>query len=124
VLPDAKAARVPDTFLATSHEWDRITDYADALDAFKNVFAEFGPSPILRMGGASQDFLTEPPPAAIWQALAKMHREFNARYLIGLPLWKPDAIDVAKRMMEMADEYLPKDAVLGYELGNEVRASA
>jgi hypothetical protein len=57
---------VPETFLATSHEWDRITDYADNLEAFASVFREFGPSPILRMGGASQDFLTEPPRKEIW----------------------------------------------------------
>jgi len=66
VMSDAKVMKVPATFLATSHEWDRITDYADNMDAFKPIFQEFGPSPILRMGGASQDFLTEVPKKEIW----------------------------------------------------------
>jgi hypothetical protein len=58
--------RVPHTFLATSHEWDRMSDYANNLDAFGSIFKELGPSPILRMGGASQDFLTDPPKPEIW----------------------------------------------------------
>ncbi|GBF97376.1 hypothetical protein Rsub_11023 [Raphidocelis subcapitata] len=111
--------RVPETFLATSHEWDRITDYADNLEAFAPIFREFGPSPILRMGGASQDFLTEPPRREIWEAMAKMHAAFSARFLIGLPLWRPDSAAIASRMMKMADEYLPKKAIVGFELGNE-----
>jgi hypothetical protein len=177
---DARIIRVPATFLATSHEWDRITDYADNIRAFAEIFKEFGPSPILRMGGASQDFLTEPPKKEIWcaatvggpgqrwardgrrrrwapldcrrtragrprvppdhghitssflpprpatppprEALAKMQKAFNARFLIGLPLWKPDSVHLARRMMELTEQYLPKEAILGYELGNEVWA--
>jgi hypothetical protein len=63
-----KLARVPGTFLATSHEWDRIPDYANNLPAFKNVFREFGPSPIIRMGGASQDRMPDVPSKEIWCA--------------------------------------------------------
>ena len=66
VFAGDKVRRVPETFLATSHEWDRIMDYADNIEAFTAIFKEFGPSPILRMGGASQDFLKEPPPKEIW----------------------------------------------------------
>jgi len=64
--PDEPETRVPATFLATSHEWDRLTDYTNNLEAFRSIFREFGPSPILRLGGASQDFLKEPPPKEIW----------------------------------------------------------
>jgi len=53
--------------------------------------------------------------------MAKMHKEFNASYLIGLPLWKPDSQDLSQKMMQMADQYLPKQSIMGYELGNEVR---
>lgn len=66
IMTDSTIIRVPETFLATSHEWDRITDYSANLEAFSNIFREFGPSPILRMGGASQDAMTEPPKKEIW----------------------------------------------------------
>jgi hypothetical protein len=66
IMSDARVSQVPPTFLATSHEWDRISDYANNIDAFGSIFKELGPSPILRMGGASQDFLVEPPPEEIW----------------------------------------------------------
>lgn len=49
-----------------------------------------------------------------------MHKAFNARFLIGLPLWRHDSIDLSRQMMELAEEYLPKEALLGFELGNEV----
>jgi hypothetical protein len=65
-VPDEIETRIPPTFLATSHEWDRLPDYVANMPAFKSIFKEFGPSPILRIGGASQDFLTEPPPKQIW----------------------------------------------------------
>jgi hypothetical protein len=81
---DARIIRVPPTFLATSHEWDRITDYADNIQAFAEIFREFGPSPILRMGGASQDFLTEPPKKEIWWAGDLVGRRARAR---GVP-WR------------------------------------
>jgi len=60
------------------------------------------------------------PPTNPREALATMNREFNATYLIGLPLWRPDAVDDARQMMQVAEQYLPKWAILGYELGNEV----
>lgn len=52
--------------------------------------------------------------------MATMHKEFNARFLIGLPLWRPDSVDMARKMMKLAEQYLPADAIIGYELGNEV----
>jgi hypothetical protein len=70
IYTDSPVARVPETFLATSHEWDRLTDYADNLEAFTEIFKQFGPSPILRMGGASQDAMTEVPKPEIWWAAA------------------------------------------------------
>jgi hypothetical protein len=52
-----------------------------------------------------------------------MQKAFNARFLIGLPLWKPDSVHLARRMIELTEQYLPKEAILGYELGNEVRSA-
>ncbi|KIY93569.1 hypothetical protein MNEG_14394 [Monoraphidium neglectum] len=115
----AKLTRVPQTFLATSHEWDRMMDYANNVAAFKNIFREFGPSPIIRVGGATQDRMVGQPATEIWVALRKMHEAFNARFLIGLPLLPSDSIERAKTMMKTVEKYIPKKALLGYELGNE-----
>lgn len=56
------------------------------------------------------------------QALADMHESFGAVYLIGLPLWRNDSIHDSRGMMKLAEQYLPKKALIGYELGNEVGA--
>ncbi|KAI8474854.1 MAG: hypothetical protein J3K34DRAFT_406796 [Monoraphidium minutum] len=111
--------RVPPTFLATSHEWDRISDYAHNLEAFTEIFKVFGPSPILRMGGASQDKMKAAPKKETWLAMAAMHRSFNARFIIGLPLWHPESVHMAREMMVMAETLLPPEALIGFELGNE-----
>lgn len=117
--PGEPGTRVPATFLATSHEWDRMTDYTNNVAAFKEIFKEFGPSPILRIGGASQDFLQTMPPQQLWDALKKMHHEFGAKYIIGLPLWRADSADLAKKIMQTAEGQLPGGALVGFELGNE-----
>ena len=52
--------------------------------------------------------------------MAKMSKAFNARFIIGLPLWRHDSVNDARAMMKMADTMLPKGSVMGYELGNEV----
>ena len=48
-----------------------------------------------------------------------MHAEFGAKYLIGLPLWRADSADLAKKMMATAEAALPAAALVGFELGNE-----
>lgn len=68
VLAGVRQMRVPGTFLGTSHEWTRMADYANNIEGFRNVFREFGPSPIIRLGGASQDKMSEMPEPAIWCA--------------------------------------------------------
>lgn len=44
------------------------------------------------------------------------------RYLIGLPLWQKNAIELSQQIMKDAQQYLG-DALIGFELGNEVRHS-
>jgi hypothetical protein len=53
--------RVPETFLSTSHEYNRIHDYGDEriVHAWAEVFKMLSPSPIIRVGGASQDKMTQ-----------------------------------------------------------------
>jgi hypothetical protein len=48
--------KLSDTFLATSHEYSRIFDYGEEyIHAWANVFSKLSSSPIIRVGGASQD---------------------------------------------------------------------
>lgn len=63
--------------------------------------------------------LPPPPPR---QALQTLHRELNASFIIGLPLWRHDAVDDARAMMQIAEQWIPKSHIVGYELGNEVRS--
>jgi hypothetical protein len=48
--------KVAGTFLATSHEYTRMYDYGEEyIHAWANVFGKLSSSPIIRVGGASQD---------------------------------------------------------------------
>ena len=48
-----------------------------------------------------------------------MRDKFNARFLIGLPLWRSNSIEMARKMMQKAEATLGS-ALIGFELGNEV----
>lgn len=72
--------RVPETFLATSHEWTRLTDYGgENAAAWAEIFKSLSPSPVLRIGGATQDKLVDPPKDETWIALAQLQKLTNAR---------------------------------------------
>jgi hypothetical protein len=72
--------RVPEHFLATSHEWTRLTDYGgDSAAAWAEIFKVLGPSPVLRIGGATQDKLIDPPKDETWVALAQLRKLTGAR---------------------------------------------
>jgi hypothetical protein len=82
-------ARILPNFLGTSHEWGRLAEYAanpGALGAFANIFRELGPSPVLRIGGRSQEVLDKVPSVEEFQGLAALGRAANLRFIIGLPL--------------------------------------
>jgi len=118
--PSALTRAVPQNFLGTSHEWTRIDEYGrnpESISAFSNIFSALGPSPILRIGGASQDLLVEIPADDVWTSLRDIAKAANLRFIIGLPLEGGDT-QLAKGMMDKAKEYLG-GAVVGYELGNE-----
>lgn len=111
---------VPPGFLGVSREWGNLAHYAktpEALAAFSNIFRALGPGPILRIGGRSQELLTDVPPVETWQALAALKASAGMRFVIGLPLEKAD-VDLARRIMDTARQYLG-DAIVGFELGNE-----
>ena len=75
----AKGTRIPNSFLGTSHEWTRLTDWGDNLPAFTEIFRHLGPNPILRLGGASQDKMTVPPKREVYEVLKKLHQSANVR---------------------------------------------
>jgi hypothetical protein len=72
---------VSDTFLATSHEYTRIADYGDPrmAHAWGAIFKMMAPSPIIRIGGASQDAMTKVPGPEVWKALKLIQKNTNCR---------------------------------------------
>jgi hypothetical protein len=79
VNPSVKGIRIPDAFLGTSHEWTRIPDWSLNLPAFTAIFKQMGPSPILRIGGASQDAMMKVPGKDTWDTLLSLHKAANIR---------------------------------------------
>eukprot|EP00878_Enallax_costatus_P041334 GHUV01048032.1.p1 GENE.GHUV01048032.1~~GHUV01048032.1.p1 ORF type:complete len:162 (+),score=35.00 GHUV01048032.1:128-613(+) len=80
VWPSNVGIRVPETFLATSHEWRRIKDYGGAnVQAWASIFKMLSDSPVLRIGGASQDAMTEAPGPDVWSALLQLQRASSCR---------------------------------------------
>lgn len=74
------STRVPETFVATSHEWTRIFDYGGPnTAAWQEIFRLLSPSPVIRVGGASQDSMTSEPGPEVWEALKKLRSGVNAR---------------------------------------------
>jgi hypothetical protein len=59
IQPEAFVQAVPPSFVGVSREWTPFVWYDENLDAFEKVFAQLGPSPILRIGGATQEGLTK-----------------------------------------------------------------
>lgn len=75
-----KGIAIPQGFLATSHEWKRMTDYGgDNVQAFANIFKMLAARPVLRIGGSSQDLMTELPGPETWTALKRLHQASNCR---------------------------------------------
>jgi hypothetical protein len=50
---------VPPSFLGLSREYGDEVFWDRNLEAFENIFDVLGPAPIIRVGGASQDALTQ-----------------------------------------------------------------
>jgi hypothetical protein len=72
---------VPETFLATSHEYTRIYDYGNtkSVAAWGSVFGMLSSSPIIRVGGASQDKMLQVPGDDVWLALKRLQGQTNCR---------------------------------------------
>jgi len=116
----ASKARILQNFLGTSHEWGRLYEYSktpQALAAFTEIFSELGPSPIMRIGGRSQELLRAVPSDEIFDALRALGKAVNVRFIIGLPLELNNAV-LAQQILDKAKAYLG-DKIVGYGLGNE-----
>lgn len=57
IQPDSFIGVVPASFLGISREWGPQVFYDKNLEAFGNIFEVLGPSPIIRIGGFSQESL-------------------------------------------------------------------
>ena len=115
---------VPDSFIGISREYTNESVYWDRnLDAWGALLDVLGPSPVIRVGGASQEALTAAPTAEYMRSLVALHCALGVRYIIGLPLFQnaPALALAIKRVYDKAFANFPK-AVLSYELGNEARA--
>jgi hypothetical protein len=80
VSPSSRGRQIPKAFLATSHEWLRMTDYGgENVQAFANIFKMLGPQPVLRIGGSSQDLMADLPGPEVWAALKRLHQATNCK---------------------------------------------
>jgi hypothetical protein len=113
---------VPASFIGISREYTNESVYWDRnLEAYGALLDVLGPSPVIRLGGASQEALTAPPTAEYMRSLVTLHCALGVRYIIGLPLFQnsPALALTIKQAYDKAFANFPR-AVLSYELGNEV----
>lgn len=58
-----------------------MTDYGgENVQAFANIFKMLAAKPVLRIGGSSQDLMTELPGPEVWAALVRLHQATNCRW--------------------------------------------
>ena len=113
---------VPASFIGISREYTNESVYWDRnMEAFGAILDVLGPSPIVRLGGASQEALTAPPTPEYMRSLVTLHCALGVRFIIGLPLFQnsPALALSIKQAYDKAFANFPR-AVLSYELGNEV----
>jgi hypothetical protein len=106
--------------LAISREWDNLEQYTqtdEALQAFSYLFLQLGPSPVMRVGGRSQEVLTAVPPLSAFVAMRTLRDAVGMRYIIGLPLEQRN-VKLARDIMATAQSYLG-NSIIAFELGNE-----
>jgi len=120
--PETTYGRIPQSFLGISHEWPFVEELAarpEYIALVRKMGSAYGNGPpVVRVGGGSTDKLTAVPPQKVWDALNKLYREANVRYILGLPLERQDA-PLARAIYERARKELPADAILTFEVGNE-----
>lgn len=114
---------IPASFIGISREYTNESVFWDRnLDAWGAILDVLGPSPVIRIGGASQEALTAPPTAEYLRSLVTLHCTLGVRFILGLPLFQnaPQLALTIKQAYDKAFENFPR-AIVSYELGNEVR---
>lgn len=119
---DQLLLQVPQSFMGISHEWrhvesiNNIPGYKDML----RLLSSYGSGPfIIRVGGGSTDRQDTVPSAAVFDALRQVHEETGVKYILGLNFQKGD-VELARAQWEAAKQHLPAEALLTFEIGNEV----
>jgi hypothetical protein len=122
---DSGSITIPKSFMGMSHEWPHIEEIYN-IPEYKEVIRllnSFGGGPhIMRVGGGSTDLLTTVPGNEVWGPLTALYRETGTRYILGLNFEKGD-LSLARRQMQAAIRGLPADAIVSFEIGNEVRCT-
>jgi len=72
----------------------------------------------IRVGGNSADGMRESPSAERWQQIAEVFKTTHTPFIINLNLQREN-IELDQAMVRDAQKYLPKEAILTFELGNE-----
>jgi hypothetical protein len=119
---DTGSITIPKSFMGMSHEWNHIEEIYD-MPEYKDVIQllnSYGGGPhVMRVGGGSTDLQTTVPGSNVWNSLAALYRETGTRYILGLNFEKGD-VELARRQMQAALNGLPADAIISFEIGNEV----
>lgn len=75
---------------------------------------------IVRVGGGSTDSTKDLLPQGVYKALKNLHKETGVKYILGINFEDLDQ-KLTQGQMQRARRSLPADALLSFELGNEVR---
>jgi hypothetical protein len=122
--PEARwRPKVPPSFMGLSWEWTNLTDCLTQprLPEMLNYLTSFGGGPLLiRIGGSSTDDWTYTQRAEVYQAMTAIHQATGARFLLGVNLAAANP-SLSLQQMQAAQAQMPPEAIVTYEIGNEVR---
>jgi hypothetical protein len=111
--------------MGISHEWNHVEamntapGYKEAL----KLLSSYGTGPfIIRVGGGSTDNTKELLPYGTYTALRQVYRETGARFILGLNFADAD-LRLTQAQVLRAQRNLPENALVSFELGNEVRST-
>jgi hypothetical protein len=114
--------KIPQSFMGLSWEWTNLTDclIQPRLPEMLNYLTSFGGGPLLiRIGGSSTDDANFTQPAEVFQAMTKIHYATGARFMLGLNLMAADP-SLSLAQMQAAQAQMPAEAIVTFEIGNEV----
>lgn len=85
------------------------------------LLSSYGTGPFgVRVGGGSTDSTKEVLPYTVYKALRQLYQEAGVRFILGLN-FEDVNLKLTQAQMLRAQKSLPDDAVVTFELGNEVR---